>query len=52
MVKATEDVVGTSIPVDRYVLRHQNRYYDEDGEADFKMLMGMLEEIEQSRKVA
>jgi len=52
MVKATEDVVGTSIPVDCYVLRHGDPYYDEDGEADFKMLMGMLEEIEQSREVA
>ena len=39
MMKATEDVVGVSIPVDCYVLRHGETYYDEDGEADFKMLM-------------
>jgi DNA polymerase I len=52
MMKATEDIVGVSIPVDCYPLRHGDPYYDEDGEADFKMLMGMLEEIEQSREVA
>ncbi len=52
MMEATEDVVGVSIPVDSYVLRHGETYYDEDGEADFNTLMRMLEEIEWGRKVA
>ena len=52
MTKATEDIVGISIPVERYVVRHGESYYDEDGKADFDLLMRMLEEIEQSRKVA
>jgi hypothetical protein len=52
MMQATEDLVGRPIPVDRYIVRHPHPYHDEDGEADFNLLMRMLEDIEQSRKVA
>jgi len=52
MMRATEDIIGRSIPVERYIVRYPDSYYDEDGEADFNILMRMLEEIEHGREVA
>jgi DNA polymerase I len=52
MMRAAEDLAGRPIPVDRYIVRHPDHYHDEDGEVDFNLLIGMLEDIEQSRKVA
>jgi DNA polymerase I len=52
MMRATEDIIGRSIPVERYIVRYPDSYYDEDGEADFNILMRMLEEIEHVREVA
>jgi DNA polymerase I len=52
MTQATEDIVGVSIPVESHIMRHGDDWYDKDERDDFDLLMGMLEEIEQSRKVA
>jgi hypothetical protein len=52
MMRATEDIIGRCIPVERYIVRYPDSYYDEDGEADFNILMRMLEGIEQGREVA
>jgi len=52
MTRATEDIVGVSIPVESHIVRHGDEWYDKDERADFDLLRGMLDEIEQSRKVA
>jgi DNA polymerase I len=52
MEGAAETIVGAPIPVDCKITRHGEAYRDEDGEADFQLLMGMLEDIEQQRDIA
>jgi hypothetical protein len=45
-------VIGKPIPVDCKVIREGERFYDEDGEEDFNLLMAMLEAIERGREAA
>jgi DNA polymerase I-like protein with 3'-5' exonuclease and polymerase domains len=52
MTRAPEDIVGISIPIECHVTRYPGSYYDEDEEDDFNILMGILGDIEQTRKVA
>ena len=52
MTRATEDIVGVSIPVESHIMRYGDDWYDEDERADFDLLMKMLREIEHGRKVA
>jgi hypothetical protein len=49
---AARMVVGKSIPVSCDITRSGKRFYDEDGEADFRTLMAMLEEAERRREAA
>jgi hypothetical protein len=46
MVDAAIAVIGAPIPVDCKITRYPDRVHDDDGEADFQTLMGMLEAIE------
>jgi hypothetical protein len=52
MMQAAAEVIGKPIPVDCKVIREGERFYDEDGEEDFNLLMGMLEAIERGREAA
>jgi hypothetical protein len=52
MMKAAEQVIGHAIPVSWDITKSGERFYDEDGEADFKLLQRMLEETTNARKVA
>jgi hypothetical protein len=49
---AARIVIGKAIPVSCDITRSGDRFYDEDGEADFLTLMGMLEETERGPKAA
>jgi DNA polymerase I-like protein with 3'-5' exonuclease and polymerase domains len=46
MERASLAIIGSTIPVKAEITRYGEQFYDEDGEADFKMLMGMLEAVE------
>jgi hypothetical protein len=52
MMQATELVIGRAIPVSCEITNPGERFYDADGEADFRTLMGMLEEAERRSKAA
>jgi DNA polymerase I-like protein with 3'-5' exonuclease and polymerase domains len=52
MMQAAELVIGGSIPVSCEITGPSEQFYDEDGEADFRTLMGMLEEVERGPKAA
>jgi hypothetical protein len=49
MNQATIDLLGQSIPIKEEITRSGERYFDDDGEEDFKKLMRMLEAIERER---
>jgi hypothetical protein len=46
---ATRIVIGASIPVKTAITRSGEQFYDEDGEEDFRTLIGMLEDAERRR---
>jgi hypothetical protein len=52
MMQAAELVIGASIPVSCEITGPSEQFYGEDGEADFRTLMGMLEEVERGPKAA
>jgi hypothetical protein len=52
MMQATELVIGASIPVSCEITGPGEQFYDEDGQADFRTLTGMLEEVERGQKAA
>jgi hypothetical protein len=49
---ATRIVIGKPIPVSCDITKSGERFFDKDGEADFQMLLAMLEDAERSRKAA
>ena len=52
MEDAAEAIVGARIPVDCKITSHGEAYYDEGGEADFKLLTEALENIGRKRDIA